>query len=468
MSALGRANSAVVAFAAGPDASEPTVRVLLRRSGAVDSETVVIESEGAATLRDLGSDAKVASVSAYERVSVGREGQMLWVRVGNGRRSGLLDGPVSLEPSEAGSLMKAHLDEPANAGAYRGRFEVRASTTDGRVCLVNVVPLEIYLAGVVPREMPEPFGLEPARAQAIAARGFAVARSANSTHRDLSADVCNGVDCQVYGGASAERALATEAVGSTRGAVLWRSNKIITPMYSSTCGGHTESLARMTGQATTIQQGPWIPTRIQRDPCFPAALFAATPRDAVADGALPKKANLATDEGAGIFLTSTWDSHCVASARYRWSVAWDRAELEAVLNAGLKRLASSRLVYPTFGPDGSIGRLERLAVVQRGVSGRVGVFEIVGTGGAWTVSRDWTIRNLLRGPSGAALPSAAFVVELERGAGRELSQVRLHGGGFGHGVGMCQWGARGLAEMGKSAEEILAHYYPETALRPLA
>ena len=200
------------------------------------------------------------------------------------------------------------------------------------------------------------------------------------------------------------------------------------PQYSSTCGGHTEGVA-----------------------------------GAVADGELPADADLRTDGGAIVFFMQAWNSNCAASGRYRWNVMWQRDQLEATLNAGLRRLAGSA-VSPSFSAESSIGTLTGLSVAQRGASGRALALRVEGTNGAWTVQQDWTIRNLLRTPGGDVLASAAFVLDLAAGGDGKLETVTAFGAGWGHGVGMCQWGTRGLAAKGLNYEAILAHYYPGSEL----
>ena len=98
------------------------------------------------------------------------------------------------------------------------------------------------------------------------------------------------------------------------------------------------------------------------------------------------------------------------------------------------------------------------------MSGRVLELQVQGSRGSWTVRRDWNVRQLLRTPGGEPLSSSAFVLEIERGAGGQVRRVTALGAGWGHGAGMCQWGARGLAARGLGYQAILAHYYPGAEL----
>jgi stage II sporulation protein D len=428
---------------AAPDESAVTVRVLLRRGGgSLDAPTAEVSSQDSFSIGDGARDDRV-SVRPREVVTVGREGDALWFQVGDGRRQGSLTGPLGIAPNDSGGRVQHVSGGIDRAMTYRGSLEVAKSSTSGRIVLVNVLSVDEYVAGVVPREMPVSFGLEPAKVQAVAARSFALARKANSTHRQLGVDVCDAVDCQSYGGVGAEQPLHGEAVDATRGRVLLRGGRVADVLYSSTCGGHTESLARLFG---------------------PSTLPSADPMDAVSDGQLPDGSNLATDAGAAKFFKGTWESNCSSSTHYRWKVTWERRQLEEILTTGLRRLAGSSAVSPSFASDGSIGMLTGLAVAERGISGRALGLRVEGSAGTWVVQRDWTIRNLLRTPSGEGIRSSAFALELERGGDGKLSSVTAFGAGSGHGVGMCQWGSRGLAAKGRTYEAILGHYYPGATL----
>lgn len=415
---------AMAAAVAAEDLSAP-IRVLLRRSGVLDAATAQVSCESAFVLRD-SAEARVVEAHAGDVITVGRDGDELWVATGEGKRRGTVAGAVRVAGIEPRARV-LHVPSGEAGTAYRGDLEIRPSR-DGRVAVLNVLQVEKYLAGVIPRELPASFGIEPARAQAIAARGYAVSRKLISTHPLYGADVCDAIDCQAYGGAAAEHPLHDSALASTRGLVLWRDGKLFEPLYSSTCGGHT---------------------------------------DAVADGALPNGVDLRSDVGAAVFFKGRWDSNCAPAPRYRWSAEWDRRSLEETLNVGLRQLADSSAVTPAFPPGGAVGRLTGLTAAERSVGGRVLALRIDGTNGSWTVRRDWTIRSLLRISSSQGLSSTAFALELVQDGEGSLAGVVAVGGGWGHGVGMCQWGTRALAGNGLSGEAIVAQYYPGTELAPL-
>lgn len=418
------------------------IRVLLRRGdGNLEAPSVAVSSDTRFTVWDLAAGTGVADGATGEPARIDRDRAGLWVSLADGRRRGPFVGPLQVS-AEAAEGRLHHLLGAARPAAYRGAFEL-AGGPGGGVVLVNALPIEEYLLGVVPREIPPSWGGEPARVQAVAARTYALVRRSNSPHRQVGADVCDGTDCQAYGGVAAEHAVGTAAVETTRNLVVLRDGSPVATSYSSACGGHTE--APRVGAAA--------------GPSVRGARAEGRP-----DGEVPSWIDLGSDAGAAEFYRAIWDSHCVSAPRYRWKIDWDRRQLEDGLAAGLRRLSGSPSVSPRFPSGGAMGALRGLTVTERGSSGRVRNLYVEGSNGGWLVQGDWPIRDVLRTPGGETLASTAFALELAFGRDGRLGTISVSGGGWGHGVGMCQWGARGLAEKGLSAEAILAHYYPETYL----
>jgi stage II sporulation protein D len=144
---------------------------------------------------------------------------------------------TSLKPVAFGSLNERFTPVRYNGKAYRGRIEVFVNSR-GSLTAVNVVSLEDYLLGVVPRELGLPH-LEAEKAQAVAARTYAIANIDNFVNKGF--DLLPTVQSQVYGGVSAETRMATQAVLETRGIIATYNGKPINAMYTSTCGGRTEN-----------------------------------------------------------------------------------------------------------------------------------------------------------------------------------------------------------------------------------
>lgn len=299
-------------------------------------------------------------------------------------------------------------DEPiaVDGVPYRGRFEVYAVEQD-LVTAVNVVPLEDYLLGVVPLEIGPRTQEEIAavEAQAVAARTYAVSHL--DGHAEMGFDVFGTVEDQVYGGVDAERQEATDAVRATAGTILTYGGLPIRAYYHSTCGGRTAAIEEVLDR--------------------PAAPYLVSVTDRAPGG-------------------SDW---CSISPRYRWSSDWSEQELNGSVRDELARMFGARPF--------SLGPIEGLRILDRTDSGRVRSVSFFGPGVDLVLER-LDIRFALRDADGRILGSTDFDI-IPDGDGFEL-----HGRGFGHGAGMCQWGAIGRARAGQTSGEILGTYYPGTRL----
>ncbi|MFH1144685.1 MAG: SpoIID/LytB domain-containing protein [Candidatus Eisenbacteria bacterium] len=296
---------------------------------------------------------------------------------------------------------------------YRGEILVRADSASGRLGIVNAVRIEEYLRGVVPLEMgsSEDLPLSALEAQAIAARSYALyylGRRAQTHGCDLLA----GPEDQVYGGIAAESPLACRAVAETWGIVALYGDRPIRANYCSTCGGRTDWNDRI-----------W--ERQERVPYL-------RPIQDEMDG----------------------EALCTASPHYRWEECWTCEELARVV---LKHL---REEVPAARGQ-TIGRLRDIRVTGRSPSGRAEILAIVTEGGTYDVRGD-RIRWVIRRADGALLRSTYFD-DFER-IDDDPCTIRLKGAGYGHGVGMCQFGAIELGRRGVGPGEILRHYYPGIGL----
>lgn len=302
---------------------------------------------------------------------------------------------------------------------YRGIL--RTVSTDSGTLVVNVLTLEDYLKGVVPLELGERPAAERAalEAQAIAARSYTVSRlqaaragRARSEHFDLVPSTSD----QVYGGADAERQNASAAVDATRGEVLLYGGRVITAPYSSACGGETTPAE----EAWSGQPVPYLRRVSDR---------------------IPRSERY----------------YCDIAPRFYWERNLTGTELDAVVARYLRTVTR----VPSEGP----GAVQALRVAERYSSGRVKVLELQTARGTFDVGGN-DARSVLRTPSGELLPSSYFSVSTE-GAAAAITRVILRGNGYGHGVGLCQWGAIGRARAGQSARSILRTYFPGTDVGPL-
>ena len=293
---------------------------------------------------------------------------------------------------------------------------------NGDLVAVNAVSEDKLLDGLVPAEM---FAEAPAaalQAQAIAARTELLSKIGHRNPTDPFL-ICSTQACQVYAGAGKEDPRTTKAVEKTRGMVILRDGGgIADPRYSASCGGYGEDNDHIWGGA-------------------PDPSLRGHP-----DG---KKANISrvTDDNIDEFLgedpKDSWCGHATMGAnRFRWT----------------ERVTADQLSDRIRSEFPNIGRVVSFETKDRGVSGRINTLVIHGDKATVNLSGDLHIRRLLGG-----LKSSLFKIEVEGAASAPTAFV-FHGAGFGHGVGMCQTGAIGMAEAGKEHAEILKHYYPSTHL----
>jgi stage II sporulation protein D len=317
---------------------------------------------------------------------------------------------------------------------YRGKGEARSNSA-GTLAGINELPMEQYLWGVVPRELgpvayPE---LEALKAQAVAARTYAL--SGLDKRASDGYDLRATVDDQVYGGYSAEHPLSTRAVDETAGIAATYEGRLISALYSSTSGGYTAD------NEEAFASAPAAYLRGRPDAQRGAAFEHVPSMDVFQRHANAKSLRNAAE---GDF-DSNW------GRLHRWTFEWTPAEISAVISAYAGQ---------------PVGKVLAINVLERGPSGRVLSIEYVTEAGTFTDTRD-RIRASLKYINAAGTPtnllSTLFNVEPVKN-GPNAGGFVVYGGGFGHGVGLSQTGAVGMAEKGRTYDEILKHYYTGISL----
>jgi stage II sporulation protein D len=332
---------------------------------------------------------------------------------------------------------------PAGAGyhwahqedrSYDGEIEVQYDPESG-LRVINVLPLETYLEGVLPGEMSPHFPLEALKAQAIAARTFFL-YNFGKIHRQDPYDVCDEVHCQVYVGKNNRSPEVIEAIKSTHGQVLTCNGDLCLTPYSAVCGGHTENAENVwDGDGRPYLQGVYDHPDAEKL----ARVFDLSKEENVKRWIESKPKVYCNIESAGTPSFAAYSQNY-----FRWEKRMSRSEIE-------KNLMAKMHV--------SVGRLEDIVPVRRGVSGRLIEVRVCGTQDTITVTKELKIRTAF---STDALYSACFIVEKNASADSTDPEYLFKGAGWGHGVGMCQIGAAMLAVQGMSCKDILAHYYKGT------
>jgi len=326
------------------------------------------------TIRVLIYQGKEFSISGNSlEVSI-KNGEQLFIK-----NSDRVDGRVnssrlSIKIIEGDKLNELSLDTSStiditgenisvNGNNYRG--SLRVIYRSNSVIIVNILPLEEYLYGVVPSEVPYYWSKEALKAQAVLARTFALKNIRNTPGKDYDLD--DSQNSQVYRGKSGEYNETNEAVDLTRGEVVLYNNSLASVYFHSTCGGHTE-----------------LPENVWKVEKFP-------------------------------YLNGVECGYCNDSPWTNWEITVKRDTWEKTMGNG-----EIDIEY-----DGS-GRILRL----NGIDG----------------TRMRSVFNL---------PSTLIIgIEVEE------KDVLIKGKGLGHGVGVCQWGMKKMAELGFSYRDIISYYLP--------
>ncbi|MEM1347272.1 MAG: SpoIID/LytB domain-containing protein [Myxococcota bacterium] len=342
---------------------------------------------------------------------------------------------ITAKPGRDESIRYTISDIPKNyvqgteTRTYTGDL-IFAPSRDGNLFVINSLGAERALRGVVPSEIYASAPQAALQAQAIAARNEIFSAVGVRNLADpymLRADVMD----QVYKGVGAEDARTTRAVRATRGKVMFYGDQIIEAFYSSNAGGFTEHNENV----WNMEPRPYLRGHADApDSAVPRAF-----QDTISEAELDR------------FLSDGFDAHSksapVSSAKFfRWSTSVPASKPSAWLkDAGYK-----------------VGKLRDVKVLSRGVSGRVIQLELSGTRGKALIERELNVRRLFGG-----LKSGLFTVKTERDRAGNITQFHFRGAGFGHGVGMCQTGAVGMAAKGSASSQILRHYYRGIDIRRL-
>lgn len=383
-----------------------------------------------------------------------------------------------VEPVEDGRISLESISRSGSIPVYRGNMEV--SPYENGLVIINELPLEEYLYSVVPSEMPNSYGLEALKVQAVTARSYAYNQFYANHFHEYGANVCDSVISQVYNNV-AETPLSIQAVKETEGQVLKYQNAVISANFFSTSSGITANNGEV-----------WMNSVTKEFPSDTTPYLASVKQYTQGD-----YGDLSKEENAAKFFKSTdVKAHDSFSDWFRWKVTMTREEIEASINANLSQIyADKPKLVKTLQPDGSyksrpvetIGKLLNIEVTERGQSGNIMTMKFTGDKNTILVSTEYNIRSLIRpkqyieGEKSiiierhnntqiadySLMPSAFFTMErmtLEDGT---IKYVNFYGGGNGHGVGMSQTGVKGMVDEGYAFNDILSHFYNGTTVEKI-
>lgn len=352
-------------------------------------------SKGPVAVRETGSGAAVINASgAVKDLDLDK----LMVINGDGKTVSLQTtvNPAiraagrTIEFKGSSGLNLVTLTSSSGSKRYRGAMEF--CLEEGKLTAVNVLNIEDYLRGVVPSEMPSDWPAEALKAQAVAARNYAL-QSVEATRGDTF-NVYNTMTSQVYGGYDAETAAANKAVEGTRGMVMLSGGKTVSAFFHSSSGGFTEN-----------SEDVW--------------------------------------SGRLSYIRSREDPYDKNEKHYNWKVSYTADQLKDKLAAaGYKFKKVTDVVELERTSSGA--RVMELAVKGVGPDGKSLTVEI---------------KNADKVRAALGLKSALFKFTNKYNRSKNLTEINITGSGWGHGLGMSQYGARGMAQEGFDYKEILQYYY---------
>lgn len=425
-------------------AQEPSMRVLLSQASVVRLRA---DGDQPFLVRGLGrGDQRMRSMEVSLRAG------------GLKIRGQMSDG--SSRSLSARSAIEVQSDDPRGiwlgSRRYRGRLQLLVR--GGQVQVVNHLGIETYLTSVVGSEMPHKWPLPALQAQAVAARTYALRQRGKAGDFDVKATVSS----QVYRGVESETPSTIEAVESTRSLVLVHAGRLINAVFHSSSGGATEPSGEV-----WRNQLPYLVSVADHDQHSPVHRWNKRFDD-------DELRDLFREIGGvkRLQVLKTSSTGRVRTARVQGphgSLVLTGRELRKRL--GLKStMVQFELINGSVGSSTASSTAPTQTVsqsVSRAAPPLIGLWQDSASGPDTTPSRSSRLASLLPPPPPPLPqlnPSAFNRPRLDVREGELVLEAR--GQGFGHGVGMSQWGAHGLALQGADFRQILLHYYRGAEIRP--
>ena len=332
-----------------------------------------------------------------------------------------------LEPQDGSELTVNSLVRAQGTPSYGGRLEIL--DTENGLVLVNEIDMEAYLKKVIPSEMPSSYEKEALKAQAVCARTYAFVQSRSNSYSEYGAQIDDSTQFQVYNNVDPDEKTA-QAVQETYGKMLYYNENPITAYYFSTSCG------------TTTNAAIWDSD--PEDTPYLRCLSLQTARS---------RLSFASEEAFASFIKKkNFPAYDASYPLYRWNFKTNGTIIASHI--------------------GGVGKITGVSVTERGPGGVAMKLLVKGSEGETTISGQNAIRSALGDASltltlmdgktsdgWSLLPSGFLAIE-ETGTDEQgVVQFRVYGGGYGHGVGMSQNGAQGMAKAGMGYEEILKYFY---------
>ena len=339
------------------------------------------------------------------------------------------DNEIEIDTQKSRVQVKTTSNKSQTNRLYGGSLELQPNAY-GNFTLVNHVPLETYLRGVVPYEIGANAPQEAIASQSIIARTYAL-RNLRRFVAD-NYELCATVHCQVYKGLTGATKRTDQAIADTKGLVLTYNNELVDALYSSTTGGVGASFS----DVWEGEERPYLQPIIDA----PSPLWDLE-RYPLSDESLLRR-----------FLSLTQGFNETGTRLFRWH----KQSKVTDLNDNLRRYLTK-----TNHPLVDFTTITNLSITERSRSGRI-LTLLVET----DLGNIKLLKNEVRSAFGPPISTLFYLEPIYNGENK-LDAYAFIGGGFGHGVGLSQYGSYNLARLGWSANQILAFYYPGTKIEPL-
>ena len=330
---------------------------------------------------------------------------------------------------------------------YYGGFEYQR-TTGGYISVINVLDIEDYVKCVIAAEMSNDWPLEALKAQTVCARTYAASQT---RHRSAGFDVCSTTDCQAYRGAALSNERSDAAAEETRGVYLYYNGELVTnAVYYSCNGGASESCKNVWGSEVPYLQGKLDPYEASVAWRFSRYYWSFTATGDELREVLKSEANTDIGQVQNVYVSEYSDTGNVIAITFegtRGSYTARREKCRTLLNGVYDHINVRSMRYTVTGGDAST------YYVNDAQS------SVTGTGGLYVIDGDGAVVPNNAGAKDTYVITSGGVQSLERKSANTSNTFTFSGSGWGHNVGMSQWGAFALAEQGYTYRDILNFYY---------
>ena len=342
---------------------------------------------------------------------------------------------ISVNPADYDSITQI------NSVEYRGSFEFYLDTNN-KITVINVLDIEQYLRGVLPSEVYPSWNMEALKAAAVAARTYALRSAAASSHSSSGFDVCSTTHCQMYSGVSKEYPTTDQAVLETAGLVVKYNGQLAITPYHSSNGGYTES-----------SSGAWGSDQS----AYPYLVSVFTPYEDYRGVPNGKWETVIKPDELTDYIPDSYASKLSGKIT---DIDFDRAPsgfnhsmtvtdengntLTVSTSSAVRSFFGSLVISPNFAIARTYVASDEAATPAISVISADGTYDLTGVNGYTYISADGT------------------------GTFSGVEEVLVFDGqGYGHGVGLSQFGSRCMADAGFTYTQILELYFPGTVVESL-